>query len=65
MTEKILQHSHCPVCGKAMPADEKTCSETCKLRMDEMIKKRKLLRYAYYAVMILFILILVMGPLFG
>ena len=61
MSEKILQHSHCPVCGKAQPADEKTCSEACKLRYNDMVKKRKLWLYAFYAMLIVFVVMMLLG----
>jgi predicted nucleic acid-binding Zn ribbon protein len=61
MTEKILQHAHCPVCGKAMPSDEKTCSEACMLRYNAMVKKRKFWLYAFYAMLIVFIVMMLTG----
>ena len=61
MTEKILQHSHCPVCGKAMPVDEKTCSEACQLKYNAMVRKRKLWLYAFYAMLIVFIVMMLLG----
>jgi predicted nucleic acid-binding Zn ribbon protein len=49
MTEKIVQHSHCQICGKAIPVSEMFCSEECKVKYSSMMKKRKLTVYAMYA----------------
>ena len=61
MSEKISQHSHCQICGKAIPVSETFCSDECKGKYESMMKKRKLLVYAMYAligVILIFILIL-------
>ncbi|MFX1477172.1 MAG: DUF2116 family Zn-ribbon domain-containing protein [Promethearchaeota archaeon] len=34
-------HSHCPVCGKAMPTDKKFCSQSCKDNLMEHERKKK------------------------
>ena len=34
-------HSHCPVCGKAMPTDKKVCSQNCRDNMIESERKQK------------------------
>ena len=34
-------HSHCPVCGKAMPTDKKVCSQNCRDNMIERERKQK------------------------
>jgi len=34
-------HSHCPVCGKAMPTDKKVCSQNCRDNMLESERKQK------------------------
>ena len=34
-------HSHCPVCGKAMPTDKKVCSQNCRDNMMESERKQK------------------------
>ena len=49
MTEKIVQHSHCQICGKAIPVSEMFCSEECKAKYSAMMKKRKIVVYAMYA----------------
>ncbi len=57
MAGKIPQHSHCQMCGKAVPVDETLCSEECKENYQTMVKKRKRLVYIMYA-LIFFILAL-------
>jgi predicted nucleic acid-binding Zn ribbon protein len=48
MAEKVSQHTHCSICGKAVPLSEKLCSDECKQQFQAMIKKRKMLMYIMY-----------------
>jgi predicted nucleic acid-binding Zn ribbon protein len=57
MVEKVAQHTHCQICGKAIPITETLCSEECKQRYQTMVKKRKMLVYIMYG-LIAFILVL-------
>ena len=57
MVEKVAQHTHCQICGKAIPISETLCSEECKQRYQTMVKKRKILVYVMYG-LIAFILVL-------
>jgi len=57
MVEKVAQHTHCQICGKAIPITETLCSEKCKQRYQTMVKKRKMLVYIMYG-LIAFILVL-------
>jgi predicted nucleic acid-binding Zn ribbon protein len=34
-------HSHCPICGKAMPSDKTFCSQSCKDNYLSREKKQK------------------------
>jgi len=34
-------HSHCPICGKAMPTDKQFCSQTCRDNYSAHNKKKK------------------------
>ncbi len=60
MAEKVGQHTHCQICGKAIPMSETLCSDECKQKYQGMIKKRKILMYIMYAlifvILIMFIL---------
>lgn len=60
MAIQIPQHAHCWVCGKAIQAEDKTCSAECKAKMDLQQKKRKQLMYVMYGAMGIFLLMLVM-----
>jgi len=57
MVEKVAQHTHCQICGKAIPITETLCSEKCKQRYQNIHKKRKMLVYIMYG-LIAFILVL-------
>ena len=61
MVEKVAQHTHCQICGKAIPVDETLCSEECRQKYQAMAKKRKLLMYIMYG-LIFVILIMVLLP---
>jgi len=60
MVEKVAQHSHCQICGKAIPLSETLCSDECKQKYAGMVKKRKMLMYIMYAligvILLMFIL---------
>ncbi len=58
MTEKILQHKHCNICGKAIPVDETFCSDECKEKWNAMVKKRKMMMYIMYGMILVFIVLI-------
>ena len=62
MAEKVAQHTHCQICGKAIPISETLCSEECKQKYKSMVKKRKILVYIMYG---LIFVILIMFLLSG
>ena len=61
MTENIPPHTHCQICGKAIPTSEQLCSEECKIKYNALMKRRKLTVYAMYAligiILVLFLFI--------
>ncbi|HEC80887.1 MAG TPA: DUF2116 family Zn-ribbon domain-containing protein [Thermoplasmatales archaeon] len=58
MSENISQHKHCPVCGKAIPLEETFCSEECKQKYQQILKRRKYLLFLMY-IMLFIALIMV------
>jgi len=52
MVEKIPQHTHCQMCGKAIPVNETLCSEECKQKYQSILKKRRRYVYIMYAAII-------------
>jgi predicted nucleic acid-binding Zn ribbon protein len=50
MAEKIPQHMHCQICGKAMSVSdtETVCSDECKQRYQTITKRRRLWVYLMY-----------------
>jgi predicted nucleic acid-binding Zn ribbon protein len=52
MVEKIVQHTHCGICGKAIPINESFCSEDCRQKYQQLLKKRKMLVYIMYGTII-------------
>lgn len=59
MVEKVPQHSHCHICGKAVQVDETLCSEECKQKYAAMSKRRRTYLYIMYAAIFLMIGLLV------
>lgn len=54
----IPQHTHCKICGKAVPTEEMFCSKNCEERFQSITKKRKLMIYVMYALMAFVIAVL-------
>jgi len=61
MVEKVGQHTHCQICGKAIPTSETLCSDECKQKYHSMIKKRKLLMYIMYALIFVILISIVLS----
>lgn len=60
MAEKIPQHLHCQICGKAIPYSETElmCSDECKQRYQALTRKRKMWVYIMYALIFIMIAVL-------
>jgi len=65
MVEKLIQHKHCGMCGKAIPADLELCGEECENAKGAMIKKRKTYVYLMYGAIIVMMIFLFVGLVFG
>jgi predicted nucleic acid-binding Zn ribbon protein len=50
--EKIPQHKHCYVCGKAHTGDEKFCGGTCKETKKVEISKKKRQYLIIYVILV-------------
>jgi len=61
MSESIPPHAHCQICGKAIPVSETFCSEECKQKYDSMMKKRKLMVYAMYALIAVIVILFMLS----
>lgn len=61
MVEKIAQHAHCQICGKAIPVDESHCSEECKQRYQKMMKNRRFYLYIMYGLIAVVIIMFILG----
>ncbi len=64
MAEIIPQHTHCHMCGKSIPFGETLCSEECKQKFQNLVKRRKIFLYLMYIMLAAFIIIIVIGPRF-
>ena len=58
--ERIPQHSHCQICGKAIPYGETVCSDECREKYDTLVKKRKMYLYMMYAALALLLFMFVL-----
>lgn len=63
MSEKIPQHRHCSKCGKAFIGEERFCSEECKGKSNDNLKKRKRQLIFLYAItlVVLVVVLLTLG----
>ncbi|MDG6221336.1 MAG: DUF2116 family Zn-ribbon domain-containing protein [Candidatus Thermoplasmatota archaeon] len=57
----VVQHLHCPICGKAIPPEEEFCSDVCNEKMKAIVKKRKLYTYVIYGLMLLVLLVMMLN----
>ena len=61
----IPQHSHCQICGKPVPLSETLCSEDCKEKYSNIVKKRKRqIAITYGFIIITFIILLLVLNIF-
>lgn len=60
-TIQIPNHSHCVICGKAVPFGDKTCSKECEQGLEELNKKRKRSMLTMYVLMGIAMLVLVLS----
>ncbi|MCD6461595.1 MAG: DUF2116 family Zn-ribbon domain-containing protein [Thermoplasmata archaeon] len=61
----VVQHKHCPVCGRAMPLEEEYCSEECREKMEVLVKKKKMFYYVYMFLMVFIIALIFLSYLGG
>ena len=54
MVEKIPQHYHCQICGKAIPISETLCSDECKEKYKAFLKKKKTTTLVMFALLAAF-----------
>ena len=57
MAERLVQHKHCPQCGKAMSADRKTCSDECEVAHEAVMKEKKRTMYLFYGLAVVMIIL--------
>jgi len=58
-------HSHCPVCGKAMPTDKKFCSQACRdnyLGRERKQKKKGRIQCVFIIVMLVVMMLMLFIP---
>ena len=51
-TGEIPSHTHCRSCAKAIPSDKTFCSEECKQRYLEAVKKQRKTSYIMFGILI-------------
>ncbi|MBD3196537.1 MAG: DUF2116 family Zn-ribbon domain-containing protein [Candidatus Lokiarchaeota archaeon] len=59
-------HKHCPICGKAMPRDNKFCSQGCKdnyLQSQKKKKKKSRIQIVFLVGMmvVMFVMLFILG----
>ena len=58
MAERLVQHKHCPICGKAMSADKETCSDECAIKRQTQMQEKKRTLYLFYFSMLVLVVVL-------
>ncbi|MEA2054305.1 MAG: DUF2116 family Zn-ribbon domain-containing protein [Candidatus Thermoplasmatota archaeon] len=58
--DRVPQHAHCQICGKAVPYGEIVCSDACREKYDSIVKKRKMYMYFMYIALALLIVMFVL-----
>ncbi|MHA1595787.1 MAG: DUF2116 family Zn-ribbon domain-containing protein [Candidatus Baldrarchaeia archaeon] len=58
--EKIVQHRHCKVCGKAIPLDREFCSRQCEISYREWERRNRRLTTIMYLVLLIIFIVLMM-----
>ncbi|MFA5771853.1 MAG: DUF2116 family Zn-ribbon domain-containing protein [Thermoplasmata archaeon] len=61
--EKIPQHTHCQMCGRAITIDKTICSVSCEEKYNAMVKRKKLYIYVLYGMVVVFVLLMVLSPM--
>jgi len=60
MPEKITPHTHCKVCGRAIPEGKIYCSRTCQekdLQEQKKAKRNMMLYFGFFFALIAFLMI--------
>ena len=65
MAEKIPQHYHCQICGKAIPISEKLCSDECKEKYKAFLKKKKTTTLVMFALLAAFCAMILISSISG
>lgn len=63
LVERLVQHKHCKMCGKAIQPDDITCSDACKAKWDAQQRSRKQTMWLFYLSIgvLLFVLMLTLS----
>jgi predicted nucleic acid-binding Zn ribbon protein len=60
LAERLVQHKHCPVCGKAMAVGKETCSSECaEAREEQMKAKKRTLNWFYVSIAVIVVLLVI------
>ena len=65
MAEKIPQHYHCQICGKAIPISETLCSDECKEKYKAFLKKKKTTTLVMFALLAAFCAMILISSIIG
>lgn len=65
LAKSIVQHKHCGVCRKVCPVDKETCSKECDEEHKKSLRKRRTYYYLLWAMMAVFVAIMLIQIKFG
>jgi len=58
--ERVPQHSHCQICGKAVPYEKTVCSDECQEQYESIVKKRRFYMYIMYGALAVLIIMFIL-----
>lgn len=61
MAEKLVQHRHCKVCGKAVAPSDQTCSEECATAWKAQQRSKKQTLYLFYVSIVVLLVVLMLS----
>ncbi len=61
MAERLVQHRHCKVCGKAVAPSDLTCSDDCAAAWKAQQKSKKQTLYLFYASIVVLLIVLMLS----
>jgi len=60
---KVPDHNHCPICGKAIPPEEETCSPKCQEELRKRQRTQKITMLVFGGILVALAVVFVLSAL--